>query len=73
MNKVYQKVEGHPSLLREKNSKAILSTDIAALNEYRAKKALATRVDHISDDINILKREFGEIKSMLLKILENNR
>lgn len=67
-----EKVEGHPSLLRDKNSKAIISTDVVSLKEYKSKKALKDDVARVSEDINILKKEFSEIKALLLKLAQNN-
>jgi len=57
-------VKEHPSLLRDKNSKALINTDIAALNEYKNKKKIA-------EDVNTLKKEIQELKQLMLLVVDS--
>ena len=57
-------VEEHPSLMRDKRSKALINTDIASLNEYKNKKRMI-------EDVNILKNDVQEIKHLLLQLVNN--
>jgi len=57
-------VKEHPSLLRDKNSKALINTDIAALNEYKNKKKLA-------EDVRVLSEEMQDIKRLLNQIVDS--
>jgi hypothetical protein len=57
-------VSDHPSLLRDKNSKALINTDIAALNEYKNKKRLI-------EDVNYLKNEVHEIKRLMQGLIHS--
>lgn len=72
----YLKVEGSSNLVRDAKSNAILNTDSSAYNDYMANaKKRKKEYDDIRcavREINILKNEMCEIKSMLLKLLDRN-
>ena len=55
-------VSNHPRLLRDKNSKALINTDIAALKEYKNRKKIA-------EDVDILKNEVQELKHLILLLI----
>jgi hypothetical protein len=55
-------VSNHPRLLRDKNSKALINTDIAALKEYKNRKKMA-------EDVDILKNEVRELKHLILLLI----
>jgi len=55
-------VKEQPSLLRDKNSKALINTDIAALNDYKNKKKLV-------EDVTALKNEVHELKHLILLLI----
>ncbi len=57
-------VKEQPSLLRDKNSKALINTDIAALNDYKNKKKLV-------EDVTALKNEVHELKQLMLLVIDN--
>ena len=57
-------VKEHPSLLRDKNSKALINTDIAALNEYKNKKKM-------TEDVDTLKKEIQELKQLMLLVVDS--
>ena len=65
------KVEGHVGLVRDNISKAVINTNKADYQEYmRRAKARETQRDSLTDaikEINSLKQELFEIKSMLKK------
>jgi len=72
----YLKVEGSSNLIRDAKSNAILNTDSSSYQDYMA-NAKKRKMEH--DDIrnavreiNSLKCEMYEIKSMLLKLLDRN-
>ena len=72
----YLKVEGHEHLVRDMGSKAIVNTNrfayMAAVE--RSKNAQKTK-DELRDatrEINILKSEMHEIKSLLLRMVEKD-
>lgn len=48
---------------RDPNSRAVISTDLEALNKYKTERLYYKRVDRLQDDVS-------EIKSTLLRICE---
>lgn len=60
----------HPDYKRDRNTNALLNTNTRALAEYKARKKAATRIDTVEADLNNMKQDINEIKSLLLKILE---
>ena len=72
----YIKVENHPNLVRDTSSRAIINTDMTA---YRAAVARSRAANQQKDvlrdavrDINNLKCEMHEIKSLLLKLVDKD-
>jgi len=72
----YLKVEGSSNLIRDAKSNAILNTDSSSYQDYMANaKKRKMEQDDIRNavrEINSLKCEMYEIKSMLLKLLDRN-
>ena len=60
--------------VRDKNSKAVLNTDISALEQYKIareqKKKEQSTLQNCVADINTLKDDMQEIKNLLLKLSE---
>ena len=60
--------------VRDKNSKAVLNTDISALEQYKIareqKKKEQSTLQNCVADINTLKDDMQEIKNLLLKMSE---
>lgn len=54
---------------RDAHSKAIISSDINALKAYKIARKRATQVNSYGEDINTLKEEMSEIKSLLQQLL----
>jgi hypothetical protein len=66
----YLKVEGREDLVRDVDSKAILSTDLRKLQEHREKKEFFKSLLAQKDDINTLKAEMQDIKALLQQIIK---
>ena len=64
------KVEGREDLVRDTESKAILSTDLKKLQEHREKKEFFKSLLAQKDHINTLKEEMSEIKALLHQIVK---
>ena len=60
------KVEGHPNLVRDIKSKAILTTDTNSLNAYRTSRQRQLKIDSIVEQFDTLKNDIAEIKRLLL-------
>jgi hypothetical protein len=69
MNKSNQ-IENRNDLVRDTYSKAILNTDLDALNAWKKRKEKSNRIDTHENDINNIKEELGEIKFMIKEIKE---
>ena len=63
----YLKVEGHDGLVRDQKTGAILNLDDSAIEARRKSKHLGSALD----DINMLKNEISEIKSLLKELVKN--
>ena len=76
MERVYKQVEGHPNLVRDGKSHAIINRNITAYEQARKRAAAAQKQrDEIRDttrEINHLKSEMHEIKHLLTQLLVNN-
>ena len=76
MERVYKQVEGHPNLVRDTNSHAIINRNVDAYEQARKRAASAQKQrDEIRDttrEINHLKSEMHEIKNLLTQLLVNN-
>ena len=63
----YLKVSGHDGLVRDQNTGAILNRDSSAIEARRKSKHLGSALE----DINMLKTEVSEIKSLLRELIKN--
>jgi len=60
-------VEGHPGLFRDSASNAIINTNTTEIEKRRKNRAKMQAKEH---EINQLKTEVAEIKSLLQQLLE---
>tara|TARA_B100000925_G_scaffold64240_1_gene43413 strand:+ start:403 stop:609 length:207 start_codon:yes stop_codon:yes gene_type:complete len=63
----YIKVKGHDGLVRDQNTGAIINLNDSAIAARRKSKQLGSALD----DINMLKNEISEIKSLLRELVKN--
>ena len=72
----YKQVEEDRDLVRDMHSKAIINTNKSAyLAAVKRKKVFQQQKDELRDatrEINILKCEMHEIKSLLIKLVEKD-
>jgi len=59
------KIEGERDLVRDKNSKAILSRNYEGLKAYKIQKKQMSLILEYENDINTLKSEITEIRATL--------
>ena len=68
------KVEGHSELVREQSSHAVINTDTTTYNSYmRMMENKKKQRDQLRDavrEINSLKCEMHEIKSLLMQLMD---
>ena len=63
----FLKVDGHDGLVRDQNTGAIINLDDSAIEARRKSKHLGSALE----DINMLKNEISEIKSLLRELVKN--
>ena len=72
----YLKVEGHEHLIRDMGSKAIINTNkfayMAAVERSKNAQKAKDELRDATREINTLKSEMHEIKSLLLKLVEKD-
>ena len=64
-------IEGERDLVRDKNSKAILSRNYAGLQAYKMQRSKEQKNLEYEKDINTLKKELSEIRTSLDFIVSN--
>ena len=71
----YLKVEGHDNLVRESRSHAIINADSSGYSVYmqrvRAREQQGDQIRNAVKEINTLKTELREIKSLLREVVKN--
>tara|TARA_Y100000004_G_scaffold195966_1_gene264503 strand:- start:201 stop:443 length:243 start_codon:yes stop_codon:yes gene_type:complete len=65
-----QKVEDALDLRRDSFSSGIINVDNNALEAYRKRKNQSRKIETLADDINNIKVEMQELKSLLIKMVE---
>ena len=63
----YIKVSGHDGLVRDQNTGAIINLDDSAIAARRKSLQLGSALD----DINMLKNEVSDLKSLLRELIKN--
>tara|TARA_B100001057_G_scaffold109881_1_gene107890 strand:- start:2762 stop:2995 length:234 start_codon:yes stop_codon:yes gene_type:complete len=76
MRKEYKKVEGSDKLFRDPSTNAILNTDLLGIEKARALKAerkkKALEFERVKDDVQEMKEDMSDIKSLLKQLVEKN-
>ena len=68
--KILAKVKENPDLVRDLGNQAILNTNLDALSAYKKRKAKEFQIDQSINDINTMKQEMQDIKSLMQRILD---
>lgn len=61
------KIQDNEDLIRDVSTRAILNSDMSSLEKYRARR---NKEREMNDDVQNLKQDVNEIKSMLKQLLE---
>ena len=64
------KIEGEDRFVKNTTNQSLINTDIAGLKEYKNKKEMASKVNALSGEINTMKTEMSEIKSLLQQLVK---
>lgn len=72
----YQRVDGHPNLVRDKRTGAILNTNKAEIERVRklnnAKRQSEEHINNLTDQVAELKSDMNFMKDLLLKLVEKD-
>jgi cell fate (sporulation/competence/biofilm development) regulator YmcA (YheA/YmcA/DUF963 family) len=68
--KVIAKVKENPDLVRDLGNQAVLNTNVDALTAYKKRREKAKEIDRTLDDINNIKQDINDLKSLMQRILD---
>jgi len=66
------KVKDEPGLVRDKESNAILSTDMKSLQAYKAQKNRMKKVDELAESVKNLNDRMLNIETLLKQLVERD-
>jgi hypothetical protein len=64
------KVKGHDALYRDPSTGAILNNDQSEYAKFREARKRSSKFETMENDLNNLKEEISEIKSLLLQLIK---
>jgi archaellum component FlaC len=74
------KVENAPGWVKNTNNKAVLNSNLTALQEHKANKlkntqihTMKSEVEELKSDISDIKQEFSELKHILIQFMNSNQ
>ncbi len=67
-NQRYVKTDAE-NFIRDRKNAAVLNTDLDLLVAYKKERERILRADSIVEDVNSLKKEFSEIKDLLIQLV----
>jgi len=67
---IIAKVKDAPGLVRDMSNQAVLNTDISALEAYKRKRNKQQEIDEVILDINNMKSDIDQIKSLMQRLLD---
>lgn len=77
MIKNFAKVKDNPSLVRDKNTRAIVNTDTKAYEIYMSEKLFREQVmkqqQTTSQDIHNVKQDIQELKSLIITLINQKQ
>jgi hypothetical protein len=69
----YLKIEDAPDLVKDTRSGAILNTNVRALEAYRKKREKSDKVDRLETEVNSIKQNIDELKSLIIAVLAEKK
>ena len=69
---MFVQLEGEDRFIKNVFNQSLLNTDVSGLKDYKNKKELSRQVNDISGEINTMKTEMSEIKSLLQQLVKQN-
>ena len=69
---MYAKLEGETRFVKDLRNRSLVNTDVAGLHEYKRRKQMQNQVEVLSGEINNMKNEMAEIKSLLVQLVQKS-
>jgi|TARA_B100000900_G_scaffold385859_1_gene375811 hypothetical protein len=63
------KVKDHKNLVRDSRTKAVLNTDLVKMMQAKKRKQQSVTLETLTQEVNVIKDEFKEIKTLLRQIV----
>ena len=67
---MYVKVKDTPNLVRDMQNQAVLNSDSDGLKAYKLKREKQQEINSAVDDINNIKQDINELKTLMQRILD---
>ena len=67
---MYVKVKDKPNLVRDIQNQAVLNSDLDGLKAYKLKREKQQEINSAVDDINNMKQDINELKTLMQRILD---
>jgi hypothetical protein len=64
------KIKDNPGLVRDMKTQAVLSTDNTALQAYKVRREKQKEITAAVDDINNMKQDINDLKTLMQRILD---
>jgi len=66
------KLENENSFAKNLINNSLINNDTSALSEYKSKKRMNNKMNELQSEINIMKSDIAEIKSLLHQLVKSN-
>lgn len=66
-------IEDNEDLVRDVESNAVLNTDFTSLQNYKRSRKKQKKMNATLEEIEGMKKDINDIKSLLLKIIERDK
>jgi hypothetical protein len=66
----FNKVKDYPDLAKDPNTKAVVNIDNSGLSAYRKQREKQRVLDQTIDDINNMKQDINDLKTLMQRILD---
>jgi hypothetical protein len=67
---MYVKVKDNPNFVRDMQNQAVLNSDLDGLKAYKLKREKQQEINSAVDDINNMKQDINELKTLMQRILD---
>ena len=64
------KIKDNPGLIRDVKTQAVLNVDVSSLQAYKMKRRKQKQIDIAVQDINNMKQDINDLKTLMHRILD---